>query len=414
MEFHVDHFCEDQKFCRVLNFTLHQDELLTASKKYTVTSELEFFNCQMEKIPRNLLEIFSNVNCIKIWKCKLESIDSTSLDSSKLKDIKVKHNNINIVKEYSFKNCKNLQNLDMRWNKIKEIEPNTLRILKNIKSIFLSYNELKTIDGLFQYLESPDLIDIRNNKIKVIKKDHFQKCINLKRVILSDNEILEIESGSFDHLRYLEYLHLKGNRLRKLDTIHVVQAYFENNYLTSYKISNATRLIKLDNNILQKIECANSGKMNIKSFVATNNLLDDWTCIREMHDLELLNLSHNKFREFNCKTFSSLKKLSYLHLDHNQFKNLEIDDLYSLNKLASLSVDNFTDYYNINEVLPKLGNLGLTINNWECSYIDKVFCVLKLQKILPRINDFRYINNNSEFVCKTPLTLGKNPIVFNI
>ncbi len=99
MEFHVDHFCEDRmmEFCRISNFTVHQDELLTASKKYTLISELELFNCQMEKIPRNLLEIFSNVNCIKIWKCNLESIDLTSLDSSTLKDIKVKHNNIYIV-----------------------------------------------------------------------------------------------------------------------------------------------------------------------------------------------------------------------------------------------------------------------------------------------------------------------------
>jgi hypothetical protein len=52
-----------------------------------------------------------------------------------------------------------------------------MKIFRFFLPIFLSHNEIKKIDGLFQYLESPDFIDISDNKIKVIKKTTFRNAL---------------------------------------------------------------------------------------------------------------------------------------------------------------------------------------------------------------------------------------------
>jgi Leucine-rich repeat (LRR) protein len=375
--FSVESICPNHLLdnCEASNFTILQNEFLITSRQYKFTKRLLLHRCDMKKIHENLFSTFPNLNEIRIWDCNLESLDVDSLKSAKLKKFYIGNNNFRILKKETFRMCKSLQVLQISNNNLEEIEPTTFRNLDTLKSIDLSLNKLKSLEGMFQNMSSLISIDVDGNKISVIRKGDFKDCINVEHIHLYNNQIVEIERGSFDYFLNLTSLDLSKNKLMNLDTIHVSEVNFAKNYLKSYMISNITTIVTIDHNFLENIECTVDNL--VYKLSATHNSLDDWTCIRKMHNLRVLYLSHNKFQEVNCKILSPIRNIRILTLDHNRFQNLKLDDFYTLNELFTLSVDNFTDYDNIHGVLPKLKSLELAMYNWECSNIAKVFCHLK-------------------------------------
>lgn len=95
-------------------------------------------NCNLTSIPSNIAEFFPNLLGLWINDCKFYSINSESfLNLSKIIEIDLAFNQIQIVAGSSFKNLKNLEFLYLNGNEILHIGANILQTLENL--VYVSF-----------------------------------------------------------------------------------------------------------------------------------------------------------------------------------------------------------------------------------------------------------------------------------
>lgn len=187
--------------------------VLNSLKKMTSLTELELYNCELDRIPH---AIFSLIN---------------------LQELDLKSNNIRTIEEIiSFQHLKRLTCLKLWHNKIITI-PSSISQVKSLEALHLSHNKLETLPpALFslpklRHLDlghnsiavlPPDVgfllnlqhLAINSNKLEVLPKTLF-RCTKLKVLCLGNNA-LSVLPESVGQLVQVTQLELKGNCLDKL------------------------------------------------------------------------------------------------------------------------------------------------------------------------------------------------------
>uniref|UniRef100_A0A914VP94 Uncharacterized protein n=1 Tax=Plectus sambesii TaxID=2011161 RepID=A0A914VP94_9BILA len=103
-------------------------------------------------------------------------------------------------------------------NRIENLEENAFGSFRKIKALDLSYNRIgKMPDDCFESISHMKVLDLSYNYLANIPKRTFQNVAkSLQRLILEENDFHVLPSG-LAHLRVLEHLNLKSNKLNKLD-----------------------------------------------------------------------------------------------------------------------------------------------------------------------------------------------------
>jgi len=124
---------------------------------------------------------------------------------------------IQIVDEYSFKNCKNALFLSLVSNKITKVDEKSFSENLELQGLYLYNNELTTLpENVFTNQQKLDILRIDLNKITDLPENIFHSLTNLTRLDMDNNQIKNLGSEWFKNLHKLNILYLYSNQIEEL------------------------------------------------------------------------------------------------------------------------------------------------------------------------------------------------------
>ncbi|CAG9807182.1 unnamed protein product [Chironomus riparius] len=110
-------------------------------KTWEDVQEVKFHHCEMSKVPQGLTKLVPNMTNLTIWSSSLKNVNKNDLAEYKfLKKIYFMHNEIEFLPGDLFEGFTNLEVVSFMGNKLKIIEPNVFDSLKKLKHVNLSKN----------------------------------------------------------------------------------------------------------------------------------------------------------------------------------------------------------------------------------------------------------------------------------
>ena len=281
----------------------------------------------------------------------LSNLRELNLENNQLKKVNLRYNEL-------------LTNLNISNNNLERIN---LNFNKNLEYLNLSKNNLFKFDTL--PISKIKKLDLSNNNISEIKLTNMKDIISLrlknnklKEVNLKNNLKLEELDISFNKIKELSYfsnltsLDIEATDIedvivnKELKRINIGSTKFKDiefirnlEDLEDLNVSN-TNITNLDLSKYKKLKSLNISDTYLEKFNIKDNLLLQILKAEKAHiknldlsnnkDIEVLNLSNNKIEEIDLK---ELTKLKDLNLSNNKLKTI---DLTKLKKLSSLIVNN--------------------------------------------------------------------------
>lgn len=344
------------------------------------------------------------------------------------------------VNNYVFTGIQNLLDLKMKNNEIEELHDYIFMYGTNLLRLDFSRNLLtKITNDTFNGLQQLHTLDLGNNRIALVEANSFKSLTKLKKLSLFNNYITEMDSTTFSqnqltHL-YLSYnlleeiplllrvstiLDLSNNLLIEFNTIlGADKILINNNFLTSLHLIGTTKEVEASNNQIssiyfdEKIEKLNLSRNNISDISNLTNLptlkvldlsFNNISTINDssfslLQNLEQLILRNCKVLPFHFSTFSHQKRLKKFDISYNNLEEVDLDDFISMQDLEELYIDGNDlkeiKYSEINNNFPKLIMIGLSNNNWNCSYLTKMRKNIFLNKIQIHIDPNMYATNTT-------------------
>lgn len=179
-----------------------------------VIKELIFRIPQRFVLPVGIFIKFQNTEAIEIEEPGITDISENSFDgASRLKELKMIDNNLEILKDQSFFGADNLNSINLNSNRISKIESAAFMGLKKLKSLDLSQNLLEEVHkDLFKPLKNLENLDLSKNQIEALEeKSLFNTNAKLELISLSDNRLSAIHIDIFSNLKVLQFLDLQRN-----------------------------------------------------------------------------------------------------------------------------------------------------------------------------------------------------------
>ena len=214
---------------------------------------------------------FTDLEVVDLWKASINAIKSIE-NCSKLKLLDLRLNNIQILPQNTFVNCKKLEKLILVKNEIAEVHeevfaglsemkfldlslnlisiltPETFADLNKLESLVLSHNKLTNMDFLSSF-GSLQTLKMNQNQIATLNFNVLATHSMLHELHLKSNEISNIIPANDVTLKRLSYLDLEGNKLEALDLSGIATEALEYLDISGNQIKlihvNMTRLQKL-------------------------------------------------------------------------------------------------------------------------------------------------------------------------
>lgn len=220
----------------------------------------------------------------------------------------------------TFYSAPKIKSLFLANNALTHIKGNTFANLTHLTHLDLSHNAIVQIENLaFNGLEMLNVIDLGYNRIQNLSKQIFAQSEGkffLKELRLNHNELKEFEYDTFHHLFYIDALDLEDNTIENLP---------ENIFALNTRL----RDLKLSMNNFKRVP-------NVA--LATANV-------------EILDLSSNRFKDLKYEDFKSLKTISRLRISRiNSLEKIRDHAFADLINLRQLYIE-----YNrkLREISPK-------------------------------------------------------------
>lgn len=191
----------------------HHNEFIEESDDDAI-KELIFRIPQRFEFPIGIFIKFPNTDTIEIEEPGITDMSKNSFDgASRLKDIKMIDNNLEVLRDQSFFGADNLNSINLNSNRISKIESAAFMGLKKLQSLDLSQNLLEEIHkDLFKPLKNLENLDLSKNRIEALEeKTLFNANAKLKLISLSDNRLSSIHIDIFSNLKVLQFLDLQRN-----------------------------------------------------------------------------------------------------------------------------------------------------------------------------------------------------------
>lgn len=245
-----------------------------------------------------------------------------------------------------------------------------------IQRLVLKYNRVKTVDAAFQFYGGLQYVDLSYNHLVSIPTKSFDSQRKLVELHLNHNKISSVTNKTFEGLKQLKVLSLRGNFLEDLpDKLFSVLPNLEELDLGQNRVTRidsaafsglpALRVLFLDDNMLKMVptpafpHLASLAELHVGLNVFTS-LPDDTfkglnkLSILDVSDAGLLNISEHAFRGLSVlrnlvltgnrlttvptKQLSILPRLEELSIGQNEFSAIEANAFQSLTNLRRLDI----------------------------------------------------------------------------
>ncbi|XP_061395602.1 uncharacterized protein LOC133331216 [Musca vetustissima] len=242
---------------------------------------LEMKNCNLQRIPRSLLQGLPSLVALRLpWNTALQ-VDSTNRLEAP-----------------------NLAELDLSYCSIDEID---LSALPSLTQLQLRGNMIRSLTSrTFENNTLLEVVNLSRNSLRLLEAETFQKLKKLTSLDLSYNEIARLDRNVFKANDNLITLNLNHNVIEKFTKL-------VSNSLRDINLS-WCEIILIDGN-------AFSGLSNIIRLDLSNNLISDFPTGMASNTLQKLDLSYCRLSTLRNTTFQNFPELAQLKLNGNRFTN---------------------------------------------------------------------------------------------
>jgi Leucine-rich repeat (LRR) protein len=386
--------------CFVLHAKFTTDTNIVYTNLGKNFTAFEIYSSEIANIFQNLFIDFPFLQTFTISDSIFSTIRSTDFNgANRLIYLYLVNTTVKALTNNIFQNCKNLIILSVVNGVLDSIDKDALKGLKKLKQLNFFKNQLAE-------LQSGTLDDMLNlvsfncymNSITAIPSDLFNKATKLEAIDFSFNKIVTIDDTTFSNLPVLNTISLNDNQLIGFKAPQAAFLILTNNQIKIFHISQHIQQLSIANNSLEKITCdKNLGATEIN---ANQNNLRNLLCIKSMVNLTNLDVSRNKISKLNKKPFTRLTKLWYLNINGNPKRIFPTNMFTSLQTLITLRVDGLRNYQIVKKVLPKLIQIKINTDNWNCSHAEKVAEFLEKQRI--KYDSIDRYTNFKRFKCQVP------------
>lgn len=343
---------------------------------------LEAENVSLSELNRDDLKSFRNLEQLLLSNNKIRKIGSvTFVHLELLEFLDVSYNQIEFVHENAFEECsKYLKEIKFSHNKLKDLSENVLEIIgNNIDSkIFFDFNNIEKLNSSTTHSASKrqfHTVSLTNNKLKSFNYN----CSKISNLLLNSNELNFFDAGNcqFDSLELYE------NAIVTAKISKVTQLNISNNPKLSNLTIDWSSLKKLDiSDIPASVltfndiaKCEQLEFLNVKNtYVGPLNI----NTLSELTSLEILILRNSGLSHIDFGMFSHQLEVKYFDISYNNLKTIDLKMLTSMKKLDSLDIsgNNLTVLEHFEEIknfFPKLTEIGIDENTWNCSYLALLY-----------------------------------------
>lgn len=257
-------------------------------------------------------------------------------------------------------------------------------VKSNLNVTFCYNNErvelvvLVPIPGCGSISSPPEILSLSNRGIRYFKSNwcRLANSYNLLELIIENNELTEIDENLLNELprsivtvslrrnklKELKGKIMKNNKLQKLDL-----AFNRIDRVDKDAFRKTTSLVdlSLQNNIISDLNFVSGLPITLVRLHLGNNnitILPNNTFVH-LKNLYILDLSGNKIKSLNERTFFGLDRLSDLHLDNNEFEIIEKGPFDNLTCVQVLS-------FSGNEIFAIDKGFAKNMNNMKALRID--------------------------------------------
>lgn len=199
-----------------------------------------------------------------------------------------------------------------------------------LQTFLLNYSLLSRITrSQFYCLQNLQTLDLAFNQISVIEDFAFSGFDKLQGSYLKDVGLLSVNQ-TFNGLRFLEYLILRGNKILSIN-------------FTAFEGLTSLKVLDLHSNLITRISAKHSilylGLESLESLDLKSNRItyvDDFT-FKQLNSLKTLMLYNNNISEISRFTFFGLDGLESLMIGYNVVNHIEpfaLSNLYALRKFS--------------------------------------------------------------------------------
>ncbi|KAG5680672.1 hypothetical protein PVAND_010166 [Polypedilum vanderplanki] len=395
--------------------------------------------------------------------------NSAIIEPREVGAIVVKNSNFIVLPSQLFNKFRNLLVFRASDVNLRQISREDFRDTEHLTILHLDRNQIFDLeDGILMYLKRLQRLDLSRNMITAINEDTFSGCssdlyevdLSYNRITKLDystliplahakklsvelnlnfNEIKEIhESHRVDHLTF-EALQLKNNLLESFTCpdIKIGELHLENNRLQLLSFDNCSvEYLIVSQNHLNWLHIHGDLKglvashNKISSFVVSGadteiyhfdlseneNINHVFPSLKEMNEMQFLNLSHSFIGVLEPETFTNMRELKYLFLKDCGIEIIPFEVFGNNKRMMTLDIsDNLLETIDLHMFvgLDRLKILDISGNK-----LNKIDGFERVRSILPELSEIRIDGNRFEcndlrVILKTFEGLGINVIMPN-
>ena len=356
----LSHACPAECECHKTSISYH---VICANQSLTSVPE-ELVNANKSFTTENISDLDNSSDSYNVFQ-----------NGSVFLDLDLSFNNLSEILEEQFSHLENLRYLNLQYNSIKVIHRNTFASSSNLQGLNLAHNQLETLSSaMFIGLHHLTMLDLHRNHIDNINDNAFLYTTSLISLDLSHNLIRDLPESFLKNLDKLEVLNLTNNHLITTESVliedltslqsvnlsyNTIEVFSSEtlpqlqtldlswNNLSSMDTNDflnvsGVKLLKLDGNPVENITSP-----LFRHLVSLETLSLSWmpklyylsaTAFDGLHNLKLLNLSHNLHMSFiHQNIFMPLQSLMHLDLSFNNIRKLSNTTLQT-NRITSLDL----------------------------------------------------------------------------
>lgn len=360
-------YSPDEFHCAWINLRSYEDDTPVCVLNEFDIKLLELQNCSLAELPIEKINNYRDLRNLIVKNAELETLNLEGLKLSSLVNLDLSHNKFTTLPNNQFQYFKNIQKINLSNNLIETIEDEAFNLDPyQYFTIDLSFNRIKFVDCKWfikprQYT-SYSFVNFDHNLIEEISSN--EDVEHLWKANFAFNKLTRLNLNNF----YDNFSNFSFNEISEIvcneNVEKVTSLYLSNNFLQ-----------KSENfyNCLQKLRNLIQLDLSFNNF-GSEPLLKIET-FSELMKLEILSLAGNNISFIPYGLFSYQNKLNSLDLSNNQLGNFDIEVLISIENLRTLDLS-FNQFYSssklkdIKNFLPKLSNLGIDGNNFQCKCLS--------------------------------------------